>query len=295
MPNREFMKVQVKLKIGGSWRDFEDWTAEPYKQLCRDRKDERVEELILIVSNSEVNRGVEQPFRYPKQVPMLASTSNVGCFRGWERTSTTVTGGSPIVADSTTTAVDVVSRAGRRCCRAASPSAPWYARPRDLGGDDGAARRRSWAPARPSIRPAPRAPPAHRRRHARHQPRPRPRLQRDRRRVARPQADHPDRQHDAHHHVDRRLSRRSTRSRPGTQSWEWLHVDDPTAYAVSADGRTIEGRFTSPLPGGYTIDSAGSSPRCASSGQQLRLAAGVPDDAGARSSAPSTSQRIARG
>ena len=41
----------------------------------------------------------------------------------------------------------------------------------------------------------------------------------------------------------------------GTQSWNWLHVDDPTVYAVSADGRTIEGRFISPLPGGYTIDS----------------------------------------
>ena len=123
MPNREFMKVQVKLKIGGSWRDFEDWTAEPYKQLCRDRKDERVEELILIVSNSEVNRGAEQPFRYPKQFPMLASTSNVGCWRWLGTASTTVTGGSPIGVESTTTAVNVIF-VPRRRCRAASPSAP---------------------------------------------------------------------------------------------------------------------------------------------------------------------------
>ena len=41
----------------------------------------------------------------------------------------------------------------------------------------------------------------------------------------------------------------------GTQSWEWMHVDDPIQYTVSADGQTIEGRFTSPLPGGYTINS----------------------------------------
>ena len=41
----------------------------------------------------------------------------------------------------------------------------------------------------------------------------------------------------------------------GTQSWEWLHVDDPSLYSVSADGRTIEGRFTGALPGGHTLDS----------------------------------------
>ena len=41
----------------------------------------------------------------------------------------------------------------------------------------------------------------------------------------------------------------------GTQSWEWLHVDDPGQYTVSADGQTIEGRFTAPLPGGYTLTS----------------------------------------
>ena len=41
----------------------------------------------------------------------------------------------------------------------------------------------------------------------------------------------------------------------GTQSWEWLHVDDLAQHAVSADGQTIEGRFSAPLPGGYVLES----------------------------------------
>ena len=255
MPDRAFIKVQVKLKIGGSWRDFEDWTAEPYKQLCRDRKDERVEELILIVSNSEVNRGVEQPFRYPKQFPMLASTSNVGCFRWMGTTSTTVTGGSPIVIDSTTTAVDVVlvptavlpgritfgtwygtakgtsvvTTAGctttlEGASRAFNPSGSTGIFPPTDDGtvdfnldlDMGFSEIGGQSPDRKLITLT----------------------------------------------GSTMLTTTSTFVCPpvnqvttGTQSWEWLHVDDPSLYTVSADGRTIEGRFTAPLPGGYTINS----------------------------------------
>ena len=41
----------------------------------------------------------------------------------------------------------------------------------------------------------------------------------------------------------------------GSQGWEWLHVDDPSRYSVSADGQTIEGRFTATLATGAVIDS----------------------------------------
>jgi hypothetical protein len=255
MPNREFMKVQVKLKVGGSWRDFEDWTAEPYKQLCRDRKGERVEEMIVIVSNSEVNRGVEQPFRYPKQLPMLASTSNVGCFMWLGTATTTVTGGSPITIDSTTSAVNVALvpdalLPGRITFRTR------YGTARGLSVTttgsctttlDGASHDFN-LPGATGIPP--------------------------------PTDDGTvDLDLDLDlgfgeiggESPDRKLitltgsSMLQTTSSlvcpgvqqvaTGMQSWTWLHVDDPTLYTVSADGRTIEGRFTAPLPGGYTIDS----------------------------------------
>ena len=88
LPNRDFMKVQAVRKIAGKWQAAEDWTADPTKSLCLDKKDERVEELLIIVSNSEANRGVEEPFRIPKIFPMRLSTSNVGCWR-WSGTAST--------------------------------------------------------------------------------------------------------------------------------------------------------------------------------------------------------------
>lgn len=95
LPQREFMKVQALKKIGGQWQAPEDWTAEPYKQFCLDRKAERIEELLLIVSNSEAQRGSEQPFAIPAAFPMQLSTSNVGCW-GWiGEASTETTSGPP--------------------------------------------------------------------------------------------------------------------------------------------------------------------------------------------------------
>ena len=91
LPNREFMKVQAVKKIGGVWQPVEDWTAEPTRNFCRDKRDERLEELILIVSNSELNLGTEQPFHIPELFPMRISTSNVGCWRWVGSASTTKT------------------------------------------------------------------------------------------------------------------------------------------------------------------------------------------------------------
>ena len=92
------------MKIGGEWQaTSKTGPRSPDKQLCRNRKaSERIEELILVVSNSEVNRGVEGPFRFPKQVPMLASTSNVGCFDWMGKASATVSGRLAGGVDSTT-------------------------------------------------------------------------------------------------------------------------------------------------------------------------------------------------
>jgi len=88
LPNRDFMKVQAVKKIAGTWKPVEDWTQESTKSLCRDKADERVEELLIIVSNSEVNRGTERPFSIPKGFSMRVSTSNVGCWK-WKGTAST--------------------------------------------------------------------------------------------------------------------------------------------------------------------------------------------------------------
>jgi hypothetical protein len=88
MPSREFIKVQAWTKIDGQWSGPHDWTGDTHKQFCRDKKDERLEELLLLVSNSEANRGSEQPFELPDNLPLHVSTSNVGCWQ-WEGNSST--------------------------------------------------------------------------------------------------------------------------------------------------------------------------------------------------------------
>jgi hypothetical protein len=103
--DREFIKVQGWKKIAGEWKGPEDWTADPYVLFCRDKKDERVEELLILVSNSEANRGTEKPFKIPRRFPMQLSTSNVGCWQ-WEGTaSTEYLGGDGTVAKGIATGV----------------------------------------------------------------------------------------------------------------------------------------------------------------------------------------------
>ena len=104
--HREFIKVQALTKIGGQWNGPLDWTEEVHKQFCLDKKDERLEELIIIVSNSEANRGSEKPFELSDEFPMQVSTSNVGCWK-WEGSSSTETLGTDGTAHKAT-ATDVV-------------------------------------------------------------------------------------------------------------------------------------------------------------------------------------------
>lgn len=89
-PDNQFMKLQVVKKVGGVWKAPEDWTLAPLKTFCLDKKDERVEELLVIVSNSEVNRLSERPFQIAKDDPMRVSTSNVGCWQ-WKGTASLTT------------------------------------------------------------------------------------------------------------------------------------------------------------------------------------------------------------
>lgn len=95
LPDREFIKLQALKKIGGRWQAPEDWTGEPFKQFCLDQRDQRIEELLLIVSNSEARRGSEQPFAIPAAFPMQLGTSNVGCWAWTGEATTETTTGPP--------------------------------------------------------------------------------------------------------------------------------------------------------------------------------------------------------
>lgn len=101
-PDKEFIKVQVLKKIGGVWKDPEDWTNEAFKAFCLDQKNERIEELLVIVSNAEMAPKTEQPFRIGLAAPMQVSTSNVGCwrFQGTATTTTQAVGGLVTVASA---------------------------------------------------------------------------------------------------------------------------------------------------------------------------------------------------
>ena len=103
-PSAEFMKVQVVMKIDGEWKAPEDWTQDSTKQFCRDKKSERLEEMLIVVSNSEVDRLSEKPFRIPKLLPMRVSTSNVGCWKWQGSASTVATLTTPFPGDSIATA-----------------------------------------------------------------------------------------------------------------------------------------------------------------------------------------------
>ena len=246
IPGHGFIKVQARKKIGGTWRDTEDWTDEPYKQFCRDKQDERLEELLIVISNSQVDRANETPFRFPKLVPMQTSSSNVGCWKWVGRASSVVTGTVPGPSESTArgnvtfevasmlpgrlrfeTSIGNVggdSRATLGACTLTSVGAPRAAGRLPLPDgtidfnldlDLGFGQIGGQAPDRKLITLA----------------------------------------------SSSTLSTTNTLVCPtGTQTsvfdttWDWLHVDKPELYPVSADGRTIEGRFTSNLPGGGSIN-----------------------------------------
>jgi hypothetical protein len=72
--------VDALIKKGGVWT-HEDWTEKPYKDYCLDRVSERVERLILILSNADISlsASVIVPGTYSPGV----MGNNIGCAK-WE-------------------------------------------------------------------------------------------------------------------------------------------------------------------------------------------------------------------
>jgi hypothetical protein len=248
LPNHQFMKVQAVKKIAGQWRTAEDWTDESFKQFCLDKKDERLEELILIVSNSEVNRASEQPFSIPKFFPMVLSTSNVGCWK-WRGTASSVTTGTvPGPSENTgsaTVTFEVAATLPGRLRFETSAGLISGNGTATLGACSLTLVGASRAPVKGEVFPAGTID---------------MNLDLDLG-FGLIGGDPPNRKFLALTGFTT-LSTTSTLVCPaitqittGDSGWDWLRVDDPALYNVSADGQTIEGTFNAVLPGGGTIKS----------------------------------------
>jgi hypothetical protein len=80
--------IQALYQINGNWQQ-EDWTNLPVKQFCRDAKSERIDDLYIVISNSNSrvpDSDTQEHDLTPPQDPKLAVT-NVGCWR-WSGTVT---------------------------------------------------------------------------------------------------------------------------------------------------------------------------------------------------------------
>lgn len=76
-------KVQAIVKIRGQgWKPAEDWTALATKRFCRDRPSEDVEQLVIVISNSQYTRGtIVGEIGQPPEIQV----SSLGCLP-WEGT-----------------------------------------------------------------------------------------------------------------------------------------------------------------------------------------------------------------
>ena len=70
--------VEALLKIDGKWTR-EKWTDAPFKTYCRDLKAERIESLVIILSNSDIETTLKPQGDFP---PIVQAT-NIGCY-AWE-------------------------------------------------------------------------------------------------------------------------------------------------------------------------------------------------------------------
>lgn len=91
--------ITALIKIGGQWKT-EDWTNLPYKTYCRDMTAERIEELVLIISNSDF-KSRDRKLEAPGLQPVLFAT-NMGCWQ-WKGTAHYDDGPGGLTVDTTVT------------------------------------------------------------------------------------------------------------------------------------------------------------------------------------------------
>jgi hypothetical protein len=78
-PDKDKVKVQALVKIGGVWQGPEDWSALQQRHFCRDKIGERVEELVLVFSNAQF-ADRNKTYKAADKPPTLW-TSNMACWK----------------------------------------------------------------------------------------------------------------------------------------------------------------------------------------------------------------------
>ena len=78
--------VDALLKVDGKWTRADEaadkadvWNDKPFKTFCRDLKKERIESLVIILSNSDIESTLQPQGKFP---PIVQAT-NIGCY-AWE-------------------------------------------------------------------------------------------------------------------------------------------------------------------------------------------------------------------
>jgi hypothetical protein len=89
-PEKKGATVEAIYKINGQWQTA-DWSDVDFVQFCRDRRAERIEELVIVISNSEFD-DPNRKLRPPALRPALW-VSNMGCLE-WTGLSVHETTGS---------------------------------------------------------------------------------------------------------------------------------------------------------------------------------------------------------
>jgi len=78
-PDRDLASVQAIRKVDGVWQNPEDWTGLGQRFFCRDRKSERIDELVLIFGNAQFRDRSKKLF--PPDKPPTLWLSNMGCWK----------------------------------------------------------------------------------------------------------------------------------------------------------------------------------------------------------------------
>jgi hypothetical protein len=87
---KRYASVQAILKRNGQWEEPQDWTNVAYKPFCRQKPEERIEEIVLIFANSSID---ESYVLKPAGQPPLLIVTDMGCrFEGtldWDSSGVT--------------------------------------------------------------------------------------------------------------------------------------------------------------------------------------------------------------
>lgn len=90
---RKGASVQAIIKKNGQWQKAEDWTNIPYKAFCRQKTTERIEEIVLIFANSNIDENVV--LKPQGLAPLLIATDMACRYEGtldWDSSALTKKG-----------------------------------------------------------------------------------------------------------------------------------------------------------------------------------------------------------